>query len=232
MTELAKIWDSFITDDPTTRRDMERIGALVLSDTFLKGLGANAEECVIPSDFPVVTDILRAKELLVPQELWDLPEPWPYEEIVSVVGEEAGRLTYKTGISTQRRQEIDSFRHEWNRRIDVPLLDHIDTFYERYDIKTYLRKKSASPQLEEETFERIAENTFKNNIHGFILYVTEAAYLGGVSKSPIFARMLESFEIGGFPCGWIGPLPEDGGDPVKAVAVFHLGKQSELPVTF
>ena len=48
----------------------------------------------------------------------------------------------------------------------------------------------------------------------------------GVSKSPIFTRMFEGFETGGFPCGWIGPLPEDGGDPVEAVAVFHLGKRS------
>ena len=179
MTELAEIWGSFTTDDPVTSRDMERIGALVLSDTFLKGLGADAEECVVPSGFPVVTDILRARELLVPQELWDLPDPWPYNEIVGVVEEEAGRLTYRTGISTQRRQEIDGFRHEWYRRIEMPLLDHVDAIYERHDIKTSLREKSAPSQLDEKTFERIAEGTFKNNIHGFIVYVTEAAYLGG-----------------------------------------------------
>lgn len=99
ITELAKRWDSFTTDDPVTRRDLERVGTLLRSDMFLKGLGVRAEECLIPNNFPVVTDVIRADELQVPQELWDLPKPWPYNEIVGVVEEEAGRMRYRTGIS-------------------------------------------------------------------------------------------------------------------------------------
>ena len=56
----------------------------------------------------------------------------------------------------------------------------------------------------------------------------DTALLGGMNRSPIFTRMLEAFETGGIPCGWLGPLlPEDGGDPVRAIALLHFGKQAE-----
>lgn len=111
----------------------------------------------------------------------------------------------------------------------MPLLEHIDAVYEKHDVKNHLRKNSVSSQLDEKRFEDIVDLTFKNNIDGFITYIIDAAYLGGLDKSPIFERMLEGFETGGFPCGWLGPLPEDGGDPVESIAVFHLGRIVEAP---
>lgn len=231
MTDIAERWGSFTSDDLVTRRDLERIGDMVLGDMFLKGLGAYAEECVIPSHFPVVTEILSAEELLSPGVLWSLPEPWPYNELVGVVQEEIGRLNYATGLSAQRLEEIQNFHKEWFGPIEIPLLERIYAVYQRNDILNCLRQRSVRQQADDETFERVAKETFTNNMHGFVRCIAEAAYYGGMDESPIFNRMLEGFETGGFPCGWLGPLPEDGGDPVEAVAVFHLGKTVEASTT-
>lgn len=214
----------FETDDPVTRSDLERIGLLLDSDVFLKGLGVNTKDCQVPDDFPLVTDIVKAKELILPQDLWDLPEPWPYQDLVGVVEEEAGRLYYRTGISDDRRKVIKELSGRNIGKFESYLLDLIDFSYEKHHIDEYLREHGLSEPIDEKKFDHIAHGVFQNNIHGFIWYIIIATYYGGLDNSPIFKRMLEAFETGGIPCGWLGPLPEDGGnDPVKAVALLHFG---------
>lgn len=217
----------FETDDPVTRSDLERIHTLLENDIFLKGLGVNANDCLVPDDFPLVADIATAKEFILPQDLWDLPEPWPYQDFVGVVEEEAGRLYYRTGIPEDRRKEIKELSGRNTREFEPYLLDIIDFSYQRHHIDEYLREHGRSGPIDEKKFDHIVHGVFQNNIHGFIWYIIKAAYYGGLDNSPIFKRMLEAFETGGTPCGWLGPLPEDGGnDPIKAVTLLHFGQPS------
>jgi len=192
-------------------------------------LGVRAEDCSIPADFPVVAEIARAVELNIPQELWDLAEPWPYQDIHGVVEEETGRLYYRTGISRQGLKKMDETHSEFYRQIAMPLLRHIDATFDKHDVVEHLTATCRSEKMDQATFRRISFDWFKNNIDGFITCIARTAFYGGLGKSPIFTRMLEAYETGGFPCGWLGPLPEDGGDPVKAIAVLHLGKTQEPP---
>ena len=140
-------------------------------------------------------------------------------------------MNYATGLSAQRLEETKNFHKEWFGPIEIPLLERIYAAYQRNDILNCLRQRSVRQQADDETFERVAKETFTNNMYGFVRCIAEAAYYGGMDESPIFNRMLEGFETGGFPCGWLGPLPEHGGDPVKAVALFHLGGQPEVQPT-
>ena len=48
-------------------------------------------------EFPVVTDIDKACMYMTSQEIWDFPEPRPFQYFSGIVGDEVARLEYETG---------------------------------------------------------------------------------------------------------------------------------------
>jgi len=222
------IWDYFRTDDPVTRVDMERIGALIYGDMFLKGLGVHAKHMVAPPGFSIVTDIVQVDEYISPKVLWDLPEPRPYCELHGVIEEEAGRLQFTTGIPDERREEIDRTMEIEGSRFGDQLFDLILLKYRQNDIENHLFSFGNGEQFEEKFFKHVALDLLQNSIYGSIRNLIDAAYFGGLEASPIFERIIQGFETGGMPCGWLGPQPRDGGDPIAAVALLHFGNRVDL----
>lgn len=220
--------DNFFTsEDPAVQADLDRIHALVRSETFLQGLGVNAHKSPSPAGFPVVTDIARASELLVPRELDALSEPQPYYALHEVVVEVK---VDDYGVETSSQRE----RYWESRAMDEQQSHYFDTFLQEVDA-VLIREKVTErflttgngEALKRAEFEWFADAVLPNNIYGLIYHIVRAAYICGVDNSPVFKRLLEGFETGGVPCGWLGTHPGYGGDPVKAVALLHFGQGAQ-----
>lgn len=223
----SMIEDFFHTEDPSTRRDLERVDELVCGETFLKGLGKFASDAPSPKGFPVVSDIVKADELLIPSDLYELPEPWPYQELYGVIEEESGRIQYRTGVPQAQINSIFLAMDRKSSKFDTALLGRVDEIYKKEKVIDQFRDSGNVEALGEKHFARFSEVLVPHNIHAHVHYIILAAYYGGIDKSPLFKRMFEAFQTGGFPCGWLGPLPEDGGDPREAIAVLHFGQANE-----
>ncbi|PID61864.1 MAG: hypothetical protein CSB44_05135 [Gammaproteobacteria bacterium] len=61
-----------------------------------------------------------------------------------------------------------------------------------------------------------------NEIDAYIGCLVMGAQLGGLHSWPVADYLCKCFEWGYMPCGWVGPLPEDGGDPRKCMQVLAL----------
>lgn len=213
-----------IVDDPLKQSDLNRIDCMLCSDNFLKALGVNARNSPPNIGFPVVTDLAQATELLRPVELYRLPEPWPYQEFYAVIEDEDAKLGCRTGISDDRQYALSQLTSEYSPRLWRDLSERVSLAFETHKVRDYLLSQCRNDDFKNETFSFFVEELIPHNISGFVYHIIKTVYYGGLQSSRINLRVLEAFETGGLPCGWLGPLPEEGGDPVKAVAVLHFGE--------
>ena len=58
---------------------------------------------------------------------------------------------------------------------------------------------------------------------GYFTMISKGAFFAGLDVSPILTELLRAFEAGGFPCGWVGAVPEEGGMVDDCLRVLHLG---------
>lgn len=218
------IKELFETDNPRIREDLERIDQLVSCDTFLKGLGFRADDVPLPKGFPVVRDAAKAKELLIPADLYELPAPWPYQELFGVIEDEAGLWWTASAAKEEESYRYVELRTRISSDVEKVVDRHIESRLNSEGVVEKLRKAGNGASLDEKDFRFFAEDALPHNVSAHIDYMIEAAYSVGLKNSPLLNRMFEAFQTGGFPCGWLGPLPEDGGDPVKAIALLHFGR--------
>ena len=214
----------FETDDPATRSDLQRIDRLVCSDAFLKGLGEHANDLPPPEGFPLVRDIAKADELLRPSELFELPEPWPYHEFYGGIEEESGRIQFRQGMTQEQSFRLSGKMNKNSDPFHEAFLGKIYKIFERENVVSYFLSAGNAAAMEESHFMGFTERHLPNNIHAHVYYIIKAVYFGGLDNSPLFKRMFEAFQTGGFPCGWLGPYSEGNYDPVKSVALLHLGR--------
>jgi len=199
-------------------KDLQKLDNLVSSDTFLKTLGGPYGANLAATGFPIVNDIFLADDMMTSQEMWDLLEPWPYQYFVGVIEDESGRLMYKTGVSKEKALAISDFIRVTSDAYAEQILRLLEQLYNKnntLDLADRFQDKSRA--------EYILTDSFKNSIIGYLHYMIKGALFAGLDNSPVFQRMYEAFLTGGIPCGWVGPLPEDGGDPVECMQLFHLG---------
>lgn len=218
------ILDLLKTDDPVAQRDLERIDRLLLGDIFLKGLGVRASEVPPPDDFPVVEDIVVADSMIRLQDIWDTPEPWPYQYFPGIVEWESHRIEYAPEIDKKKRDNAMNAVYR-NDEYFQYCIKKIEESYERNNTVIYIIENNNNHSKKDSYVEHIITMVLEHNIQAYVSFFVETAFLGGLDRSPIFKRMLEAFETGGVPCGWLGPLPEDGGEPKTAIALLHFGKQ-------
>jgi hypothetical protein len=217
------ILDFFHTDSEVTRRDLLHINSLISSDIFLKGLGKDAKTIVISTEFPIICDIVYAQKIMTSQDIWDMPEPWPYQYFPGVI--EDG-IEHSKHATYEQRVELRKIISKNSDLFGQFLWEVIQEKYRKHNINEYLAATVKSKKYEYEFLEFIVNNSFKNDIHGYISYLIDAAYYGGISASPIFQRVYTAFMTGGIPCGWVGPLPENGGDPKLCMQLLHFGRKS------
>lgn len=217
------IEDFYDVEDPSIGPDLMRIDAMLTSENLLKGLGIDASNIGSPKQFQLVTDVARAIELLQPIDLIPVIEGIDFEDFVGVMEEEKIRLQ---SVAMTEDASLDPF--QWKADCfsadlgpAVGLL--VRAALERHRVAEKLLLDGGGNELDGSRFSKFVDVTLAHIIAGFANMMVEAVHFGGLKSSRIVTRVLEGYETGGFPCGWVGPLPEDGGDPDKAVAVLHLG---------
>ena len=218
------ILDILKTDNPDTYNDLEKINALLESDTFLKAIGAQAITVASPSDFPVQTDIILAGKMMYSQEIWDMPEPWPYQYFVGVIEDGADfyrHVDQKERLKIQEEYLNSSRLEKFGNKLD----DAIDRAFEKNSVEQFLLLKSKEQGANGEEAIFIIKDVFPNNISAYLEYLVQAAYYGGINKFPVFERIYEAFTTGGVPCGWVGKLPENGGNPKECIQLLHFGNK-------
>ncbi len=210
-------------DDPQMASDLKRIDAILCSSVFLKGLGVNASDAPSPMGFPVVADLVRAKELMRPTNLYHIPEPWPYQEFYTVVEEEWGRMAFCTGLSERSQYMLSQRIMGFSGPLASALQGLVAATLEVNQVHEHFVSRDCSKLSEGELLLSFTSELVPHHIVSLVQYMVRAVYYGGLDNSRINYRVLQAFETGGIPCGWLGPLPGEGGDPVEAIAVMHFG---------
>lgn len=204
--------------------DLARIEKMLLSPKFLQGIGKNSSEMSVISDVPVITDLVIAHNLMTSQEIWDLPEPWPYQYFVGEVEEAISKHSYGIGMaSSERRHRLGLFKENLDS-LGSKILSRLKQVYEQHDIVNFLCQNSSLESKEKLIF--YAENSFQNSIEAYIEGMIKVSFLSGLDTSNFFVRMIELFEMGGLPCGWLGGVRyENGADPKECMAMLYFGSR-------
>jgi hypothetical protein len=205
--------------DEASEQSLERLNALAESDRFLAGLGFRCHEYKIDSAYPVVRDYSRAYYLMVSQEMWDQTEPADEKYFVGVVEDSVDQFRDFDNTEQTRRSQYCA--------------EHMD------DFGAYMRNRTAMAFKENKIFEYVPDghsgdppagfldedsySIFVNEIDAYFLRMILGSYFGGLEKWPVASHLLQCFESGGMPCGWVGPEFEDGGDPQACMQVLHFG---------
>lgn len=212
--------------DPSMSSDLRRIDELLKWEGFLQGLGLQSKGLALPGGFPVVADVPRARHILVPGNA-DVPwEHCRHEEFCDIVSDEVVRLEtcneFEQSSKNQRDSELWKGRRGLFDDVEKLVIDAL----ELHDVRRNFLENGRGDRLSDRQFASFIDMHIPHYAVHFIYYMVRAVYFGGLAKSRIHTRILEAFETGGFPCGWLGPLPENGGDPVRAVAVLHFGQMT------
>lgn len=207
------------------RSDIGKIELVVTSDRFLRGLGKKSKNEVINLDAPIIGDLLEAHSMMTSQEVWDLPEPWPYQYFIGEVEDEAAKFEYGTvALSEERLKWLKIYRFQADT-VNKRLMDHLYSVYQKNDINHFLAEIPELGDVDKTQFEFIVNNSLPNEICSYIHYMIEVAIMVGLENTLFFRRMLEIFSLGGLPCGWLGGTKhEDGADPEDCMAMLHFGK--------
>ena len=199
-------------------QDLQKLDNLVSGDTFLKTLGGPYGADLAATGFPIVNDIFLAHDMMTSQEMWDLPEPWPYQYFVGIVEDEAGRVKFRTGLNKEKYSTLRQSLSGRTDQLSLKLFEHLNAIYDKYGVKKFAERFSDTTKAE-----YILLDSFQNEVFAYLHYMIQGALFAGLDNSPVFQRMYEAFLTGGIPCGWVGPLPEDGGEAVECMQLFHLG---------
>lgn len=196
---------------------------MVEGEAFLKGLGVRAAECPISDKYPIVSTFAEAEEYMSPKLLDDVPDPWPYQVFYLMVDEEIGRIKFSSGLPKEFRKLRQRQFFENDTEFTMHIIKRIEIAYKVNSI--YEMEKAQSYRQESKEVNVFGHRCTKimDQIGAYIHRMIEAAHYTTLSDSPLFTRMLEAFETGGMPCGWLGTDILDGGDPKDAVVLLHMG---------
>ena len=210
------ILDIFPTDDSDVYETLVRIDRLIKGEHFLKAL-SHTPPLLVEKSFHVVNDIELACKQMTSQEIWDLPEPWPFQYFPGVVSDEAARLEYETGLPSDIRVQISEQYQAGVDDFNYSMFNLINEKLSNNNFISYLCQT-----LDKDDAEYIVNDIFPNEIENYLQLMIMGAYFGrGFKNSSIFQRMYDAFLTGGIPCGWVGPLPEDGGRAKECLQLFY-----------
>lgn len=206
--KIRKIISSI--DNYQIREDLRKLVDLVEYPLFLKGIGAKADQCPVVSEFRVIRSYAEAAKTMTDQSVWDLSEPWPYQYFPDIVESENGRLMYSNGLSAEKLAQIDRYCEKFISSIRIYFYEKIDSLREKYNFREIISNDSVGEKI-------------NHTIEESLMYLINFCTYGGFATSPILCRFYEAFLTGGAPCAWVGPLPEDGGDPKDCLQILYRG---------
>lgn len=228
---MKKLIDIFSPTDTKVTEDIKRIDNLIHGDIFLKGIGINSLELEKPVAFPVIDNYLKAAEMLLSESMYSMPEPWAYQCFMEVWEEEDGRIKFSSTMSSEKRIKINEYLEEKKEMygdFTGDMFNLINGKYVQHDVKEFLLGTNASKEdIEDwiaEDLEYVICDNFPNEIEGFISGLIETSFYIGLENSAFYTRILEAFETGGIPAGWVGATPENGGGtPKNCLQLLHYG---------
>jgi len=194
------------------------------ADSFLSGLGENSQEHPIPKVFNAITDFERSIYLLTSQLMWEKPRNKKGDQNFSEVLDNAidylGHPTYDRSEAKRRMGYFKSLpqikaRNEFIKEIT-------ENSIRQHEIPKFLLSKFKN--VSQESVDSYVKGNVTQSTTTCLDLLIRAAYFGGLKKWPVCEYLLRCYSIGGFPTGWIGPLPKNGrGDCEKCMQIVHFG---------
>jgi len=213
-------------DDPLVASELTRIDAMLCGEDFLKALGVNARSAPSNAGFSVVTDLVQARTMMFDYWPYDLTDTEPNPPFSDVITDEEARMEGCCGLYESRRVDLAYAVSAFSPELVSLVYRHVMRVFEKHQIRKNLLRAGGGGQMRHTSLTSFTDELLPHYVSSLVYHLNRAVCLVGLDNSPINMRVLEAFETGGMPCGWIGPLPEDGGDPVDAIAVLHFGQKA------
>jgi len=217
------ITDIYTPIDENCRQSLEAIQNVIDSKSFLAGLGKNHQNHPIPTGFNVITNFERCLYLRTSQQMWEIPDDERQDQYFADVLDDA--VDY-TGFVTFERSEVrhrkSFFRaREKRKQLNDFLYETIKSRYEQHDIADFLL--SGFPDANKPSIDDFSSFILPQCTDNCFRLFIRSAYFGGFQRWPVCEYLLQCYQVGGFPTGWVGPLPKHGGESSKCMQLMHFG---------
>lgn len=214
---MRKFTQSYNPFDESSERWLIKLDELLQSDIFLSGLGETPPPIPKSLGYPTVSDIDKADDLWVSQEMWVMPRPWPFQyfcqELENAEGMQAKSYSEAGGDIAKIRKETH-FKTPGKWRIGGGMFGQ-NTLDRLEQIK--VGQQGITENHDKLFITDMVENCF--------LLLLKSCYMGGIDQSEFFYRMYEGFMAGGVPCGWLGDVAlADGGKAQDCLVMLHFGE--------
>ncbi|PID61863.1 MAG: hypothetical protein CSB44_05130 [Gammaproteobacteria bacterium] len=203
--------------DEVAEADFNRIDKFVQSDLFLRSLGSRQFESEAPKDIPIVCDIARAEYLMMSQEMWN--EDDADEKYYAGIVEDSVKLNANYSKEECKARTM-SYMNNSSKYMDALFLLAAERLSELNALEKFL--PNCNDNLKTTDMEYFFSHDLPNEIGADLDQLILGAQIGGLHFWPIADYLCKVYEWGYMPCGWIGPLPEDGGDPRKCMQMLAL----------
>lgn len=208
------------------KQELELIEHIYTHDTFMSGLFLGS---CLPKDlegFRIFRDPINLDmRIETPGYCSDEPEKWPFQNLPYILDDEQARVKYD-GVYKEFK-DVLAVKKKYKKVVDGFVDDFGRYSHERM---TALRTKEHDLAMQkqfsltEANVEYIFYHLIPDIIHAHFVQIVDAAIFGGLEHSPIAQRLLDCYRLGGMPGGWVGPTPEDGGDALQCMELYHLGE--------
>jgi len=217
------ITDIFTPIDEDCDRSLKDIQSLLDSESFLAGLGNHCHKHTIPNYFKVITDFDRSQYLLLSQEMWDTPTSDRVDQYFTEILDDAVSFTGNSLYDRNEAKRRKSFfrNRDKIKQQGIVVSEKIEDSYKQNNISEFLLNEFSTKKKEHlnEFINSHLKNFTSSCFHVFI----RGAYFGGLQNWPVAEHLFQSYLVGGFPTGWVGPLPKNGGKSRECMQLLHFG---------
>ena len=222
--ELRMIINTFEAIDDKSADTLKRIQLLLNSDFFLAGLGSRSKELTVPSRYNVINEFERAYYLTVYQDMWDENDDTEDQYFAGILSEiipyyGGSKLDQKDALARRRNLE-KNFTTEFKLELE----QYISKVAKERDLCNSMHEYFSETDKDRvELYSKAVENITFTCIQEFLV----SAYFGGIDEWPACKYIFESFQIGAFPCGWVGNFPnnleQEYNAAERCLQVIHFG---------
>jgi len=204
----------FEVEDVGLRLRINEIESLLNSDYFLAGLFLDFAAKFESSDYELITDVQAAINLQYSQEIWDMEEPWPFQYFASELEDaESEAINYAEYPELKNERLQKAWQHNLNGDFTKSFIDFV---------RNKLDAIRHVPSLNDKNIDFIDGliGEIANLVYCQFHSLINVALIRDYRKSSFYSAMLDIYEQGAIPCGWMGAIPYlNGGDPRKCFAV-------------
>lgn len=222
---MKKLVETYSPIDDACEKWLIALDDLIVSDSFLAGIGVNPPNILAELGFPIVSNCAESFKLWGSQQIWGLPRPWPfqyYDEELSFAESNQQEYFIQSGGDINKVEAEVSSNNPGQGRIGQRLfVNYIDKKLSDIEaneaIKIHLVKEKGDGSIYD-------DGPIFDMIETSFYLLVKSCFMGGVDKSNFFKRMYEGFMAGGVPCGWQGDVSQkNGGKPEECLTMLHYG---------